>query len=78
MSLVWPRPHQPREVKLYKEYQKRVLTIKPWITWMAQVNWRENNDFDDEVNLDIFYIENWSLLLDFKILVKTIMTVILR
>ncbi|EKD66504.1 MAG: undecaprenyl-phosphate galactose phosphotransferase [uncultured bacterium (gcode 4)] len=78
MSLVWPRPHQPREVKLYKEYQKRVLTIKPWITGMAQVNWRENNDFDDEVNLDIFYIENRSLLLDFKILVKTIMTVILR
>ena len=78
MSLVWPRPHQPREVKLYKEYQKRVLTIKPWITGMAQVNWRENNDFDDEVNLDIYYIENRSLLLDFKILVKTIMTVIFR
>ncbi|MCK9272900.1 exopolysaccharide biosynthesis polyprenyl glycosylphosphotransferase [Candidatus Gracilibacteria bacterium] len=78
MSLVGPRPHQPREVKLYKEYQKRVLTIKPGITGMAQVNGRENNDFDDEVNLDIYYIENRSLLLDFKILVKTIMTVIFR
>lgn len=72
MSLVWPRPHQPREVDLYKDYQKRVLTLKPWITWMAQTHWRHENDFDDEVRLDIFYIENWSLILDIKILIKTI------
>ena len=78
MSLVWPRPHQPREVDLYKEYQKRVLTIKPWITWMAQVNWRDDNEFDDEVRLDIFYIENWSLLLDFKIILKTVWAVVMR
>lgn len=78
MSLVWPRPHQPREVDLYQEHQKRVLTIKPGITGMAQVNWRENNDFDDEVNLDIYYIENWSLVMDFKILLKTIFAVINR
>lgn len=71
MSLIWPRPHQPREVKKYKLYQKRVLTIKPWITWLAQVNGREKNKFEDEINLDIFYIENWSLLLDVKILLKT-------
>ena len=45
MSLVWPRPHQPREVEKYTIEQKRLLTIKPGITWMAQVNWRENNDF---------------------------------
>ncbi|MDD2487214.1 MAG: sugar transferase [Candidatus Gracilibacteria bacterium] len=78
MSLVGPRPHQPREVDLYKEHQKRVLTIKPGITGMAQVNGRDNNDFDDEVNLDIFYIENWSLVLDFKILLKTIFAIIKR
>ncbi len=71
MSMVWPRPHQPREVEKYKLHQKRVLTIKPWITGLAQVNWRENNKFEDEVNLDIFYIENWSFLLDIKIFFKT-------
>lgn len=71
MSMVWPRPHQPREVENYEIHQKRVLTIKPWITGLAQVNWRENNKFEDEVNLDIFYIENWSFLLDIKIFFKT-------
>jgi lipopolysaccharide/colanic/teichoic acid biosynthesis glycosyltransferase len=38
---------------------------------MAQVNGRENNDFKKETRLDIFYIENWSVLLDFKIILKT-------
>lgn len=78
MSLVWPRPHQPREVQKYKLEQKRVLTIKPWITWIAQVNWRDNNKFEDEVKMDIFYIENWSMLLDIKILLKTIAVVTKR
>lgn len=72
MSLVWPRPHQPREVKKYKLYQKRVLTVKPWITWMWQINGRDKNSFDKEVKLDIFYIENWSFVLDLKILIKTL------
>ena len=78
MSLVWPRPHQPREVKNYELYQKRVLTIKPWITWMAQVNWREKNDFKKEVELDIFYIENRTFILDLKILLKTFTTILKR
>ncbi|MDD3120546.1 MAG: sugar transferase [Candidatus Gracilibacteria bacterium] len=78
MSLVGPRPHQPREVEQYKEHQKRVLTIKPGITGMAQINGREKNDFDKEVQLDIFYIENWSILLDLKIFFKTIGTVLKR
>lgn len=71
MSLVWPRPHQPREVDKYSLDEKRLLTIKPWITWMAQVNGREKNDFKKEAELDIFYIENWSMLLDLKIILKT-------
>ncbi|EKE26022.1 MAG: hypothetical protein ACD_4C00466G0001 [uncultured bacterium (gcode 4)] len=45
---------------------------------MAQVNWRDDNEFDDEVRLDIFYIENWSLLLDFKIILKTVWAVVMR
>jgi len=71
MSIVWPRPHQPREVEKYEKYQNRLLTVKPWITWMAQVNGRDLNNFEKEAKLDIFYIENWSFLLDLKILLKT-------
>ena len=78
MSLVGPRPHQPREVEKYLLKHKRVLTIKPWITWMAQVNGREENNFDTEAKLDIYYIENWSLLLDLKIILKTFVEVISR
>jgi len=69
---VGPRPHQPREVQKYEKYQKRLLTIKPGITWMAQVNGREKNNFEKEAELDIFYIENWSFLLDIKIILKTL------
>ena len=78
MSLVWPRPHQPREVEKYTIEQKRLLTIKPWITWMAQVNGREENDFKKEAELDIFYIENWSFLLDLKIILKTFSVILNR
>ena len=78
MSIVWPRPHQPREIEKYLIHQKRVLTIKPWITWMAQVNGRDKNTFNDEVDLDIFYIENWNLVLDIKIILKTISTLLKR
>ena len=72
MSLVGPRPHQPLEVEKYQDYAKRVLTIKPGITGMAQVSGRSDLSFDDEVRLDIFYIENWSLWGDVKIILKTI------
>lgn len=78
MSLIWPRPHLKDEVNLYKEYQKRVLTLKPGITGMAQTQGRHENSFEDEVKLDTFYIENWSLLLDIKILIKTIGVVLAR
>lgn len=76
MSLVGPRPHLPDEVKKYEESQKRVLTLKPGITGMAQVNGRHRNSFDDEVRFDVFYIENWSIALDLKILLKTIAVVV--
>jgi lipopolysaccharide/colanic/teichoic acid biosynthesis glycosyltransferase len=78
MSLVWPRPHQPREVDKYSLEEKRLLTIKPWITWMAQVNWRDTNDFKKESELDIFYIENWNSLLDLKIILKTFSVIFSR
>lgn len=72
MSLVGPRPHQEREVEKYREYHRRLLTIKPGVTGMAQVSGRSDLDFEDEYKLDLFYIENWSLWLDIQICLKTI------
>jgi len=71
MSMVGPRPHEKEEVEKYKKYHKKVLSIKPGITGMAQVSGRSDLVFDEEVGLDIYYIENWSLWLDLKILLKT-------
>lgn len=78
MSLVWPRPHQPREVELYEERHHQVLTTKPGITGMAQIWGREKNSFDEEVAYDVYYIEHYSFLLDIVILMKTIGVVIAR
>jgi lipopolysaccharide/colanic/teichoic acid biosynthesis glycosyltransferase len=72
MSMVGPRPHQEREVEKYMEYHRRLLTIKPGITGMAQVSGRSDLDFEDEYRLDLYYIENWSLWLDLQICLKTI------
>lgn len=71
MSFIGPRPHLPEEVEKYSDKQRQVLTIKPGITGMAQVYGRDTNSFDREIELDLFYIENWSLLLDTKILLLT-------
>lgn len=71
MSLVGPRPHYPEEVERYKPEQRRVLAIKPGITGMAQVSGRSDLSFDEEVRLDSWYIENWSIWLDLIILLKT-------
>jgi exopolysaccharide biosynthesis polyprenyl glycosylphosphotransferase len=71
MSLVGPRPHLPEEVAKYEQSHKKVLTIKPGITGLAQVSGRSDLTFEDEVKLDTYYIENWSLLLDLSILLRT-------
>lgn len=71
MSLVGPRPHLPEEVAKYEKHHKFVLTIKPGITGLAQISGRSDLDFEEEVRLDTFYIEHWSLWLDLKILLKT-------
>ncbi len=78
MSLVGPRPHQKREVEKYREYHRRLLTIKPGVTGLAQVSGRSDLDFEDEYKLDLYYIENWSLLLDVQIILKTIGVLIKR
>lgn len=78
MSLVGPRPHQKREVEKYREYHRRLLTIKPGVTGMAQVSGRSDLDFEDEYKLDLYYIENWSLLLDMQIILKTVAVLLRR
>lgn len=72
MSMVGPRPHQKREVEKYMEYHRRLLTIKPGVTGMAQVSGRSDLDFEQEYRLDLYYIENWSLWLDIQICLKTV------
>ncbi|MCC6643403.1 exopolysaccharide biosynthesis polyprenyl glycosylphosphotransferase, partial [Candidatus Peregrinibacteria bacterium] len=75
MSLVGPRPHLPEEVAKYAKHHLFVLTVKPGITGLGQVSGRSDLDFEQEVKLDTYYIENWSLLLDLKILIKTVLVV---
>jgi lipopolysaccharide/colanic/teichoic acid biosynthesis glycosyltransferase len=72
MSMVGPRPHQKREVEKYMDYHRRLLTIKPGITGMAQISGRSDLDFEDEYRLDLYYIENWSLSLDVLICLDTV------
>jgi len=76
MSLVGPRPHEVEEVAKYNSHQKRVLTIKPGMTGMAQVSGRSDLNFDDEIRLDIWYMENWSPKLDLMILFRTPLAVL--
>jgi lipopolysaccharide/colanic/teichoic acid biosynthesis glycosyltransferase len=78
MSLVGPRPHMPEEVKLYKPHHRRVLSIKPGVTGMAQISGRADLDFEDEVRIDTWYIEHWSPALDLWILLKTPFVVLSR
>lgn len=71
MSLVGPRPHLPEEVDRYKPHHRRVLDVKPGITGMAQISGRADLNFEEEVRLDTWYIENWNPALDLYILLKT-------
>ncbi|MFA6215742.1 MAG: sugar transferase [Patescibacteria group bacterium] len=71
MSLVGPRPHELEEVTKYQRHHKKVLTIRPGITGLAQVSGRSDLDFEEEIKLDTYYIENWSLALDLQIIFKT-------
>jgi exopolysaccharide biosynthesis polyprenyl glycosylphosphotransferase len=72
MSLVGPRPVFPHELAGYEIWHKRKLSVRPGITCLWQVSGRNQiSDFDDWVRLDLEYIDNWSLWLDFRILVRT-------
>jgi len=76
MSLVGPRPPLPSEVKDYKHWQRRRLSMKPGLTCTWQVSGRNDIRFEDWMRMDLEYIDRWSLLLDLKLMLKTVPAVI--
>ncbi len=79
MSLVGPRPPLPYEAEVYEPWHlRRVLEAKPGITGLWQVGGRGRVSFDDMVRMDLRYIREWSLALDLKILLRTILVVLRR
>ncbi|HUK13427.1 MAG TPA: sugar transferase [Thermoanaerobaculaceae bacterium] len=72
MSLVGPRPPIPEEVERYEPWQRRRLAMKPGITCLWQISGRTELDFNTWMELDLAYIDNWSLWLDAKILALTV------
>lgn len=76
MSLVGPRPPLPSEVEEYQDWHGDRLNIPTGVTGLWQVMGRSDLSFDEMVMLDLFYAENWSLWLDFKIMLRTIPTVL--
>jgi exopolysaccharide biosynthesis polyprenyl glycosylphosphotransferase len=72
MSVVGPRPPIPYEVEAYELWHRKRLDMKPGLTGLWQVSGRNRLSFDEMVRLDLFYIENWSLLLDLKIILRTL------
>jgi exopolysaccharide biosynthesis polyprenyl glycosylphosphotransferase len=76
MSLVGPRPPLPEEVGQYQSWQRRRLRMRPGMTCLWALEGRSQLRFDNWVRLDLLYIDNWSVWLDFKILLKTIPAVL--
>jgi exopolysaccharide biosynthesis polyprenyl glycosylphosphotransferase len=78
MSLIGPRPAPPREVAGYDIWHRRRLSMKPGITGLWQVGSRLDAHFDERAQLDLAYIDRWSLVLDLEILLRTIPAVLGR
>ena len=72
MSLVGPRPAVPGEVEHYERWQRRRLRMRPGLTCLWAISGRDNVDFETWMKMDMQYIDNWSLALDWKILLQTI------
>ena len=76
MSLVGPRPTLSYQVEHYSDFQRRRLKMKPGITSLAVVSGRNALSWKERIELDVWYVEHWSLWLDIKILFKTLWTVL--
>jgi exopolysaccharide biosynthesis polyprenyl glycosylphosphotransferase len=72
MSMVGPRPAVPSEVERYKRWQRRRLRMRPGLTCLWAVCGRDQVDFETWMKMDMQYIDNWSLALDWNILLRTI------
>jgi len=78
MSLVGPRPQVPKEVALYDETAARRLLVKPGLTGLWQVNGRSSLTWEEALRFDLFYVENWTPVMDLAILLKTVGVVLRR
>jgi len=78
MSLVGPRPALPHETEEWDALLAHRLRVKPGITGMWQVSGRSDTSFEDYTRLDLYYVDNWSLVIDLAILAKTVPVVLLR
>jgi len=76
ISLVGPRPIIPEEIDKYKEYGKLLLKLPPGLTGMWQISGRNDIGYDERINLDMYYINNWTFWLDLTILLKTLPAVL--
>lgn len=76
MSLVGPRPVTDEEVEAYGSLKRKFLSVKPGLTGYWQVNGRSNTEYDDRIKMELYYVDNASIMLDFKILLKTFVVVI--
>ncbi len=72
MTIVGPRPPLAYELEHYEEWHKLRLTVRPGLTGLWQVSGRSNVTFNEMVKLDLYYIEHWSLLMDLKIMLRTV------
>jgi exopolysaccharide biosynthesis polyprenyl glycosylphosphotransferase len=77
MSMVGPRPPLPDEVARYEPWHRRRLNARPGITGIWQVSGRSDISFDEKAMMDIYYIESWSLLLDVKIMLRTVLAMLI-
>jgi len=71
MSVVGPRPHQPREVSQYRQEDRKIFVVKPGITGLAQISGRSDLSYEEEMHLDALYVKNWNLITDIIIVFKT-------
>ncbi|MSA71123.1 sugar transferase [Holdemania massiliensis] len=78
MTLIGPRPYLPREKEDMGDYYNQIIQVKPGLGGLWQVRGRSDLSFEDRCELDKEYVENWHLMWDFKILLKTLQIVLLR
>lgn len=78
MSLVGPRPQRPAEVALYRGHAGRRLKLKPGMTGLWQVSGRSDLEWESALELDLYYVDNWSLQLDLALLWRTVLAVVRR